>query len=198
MMVSFYRSVFLVALLFIMGAVSARQTSSWNVDGMHGELRIIGETMLSSCVLAMESEEQTVELGDVPSYRIKHSGTRTPPIAFRLKLLDCGRSTPDVHDNQQGGTEIYIPDQPVVFISFIGEKLSGGGQLFRLRGTAQGIALRLSDRKQRQIYPGVLSNPLILDQGDNNLVFYAQLEKGIGELSPGTFSTLINFKLEYL
>lgn len=195
---SFYRSTLLLGLLLLAGEICARQTDNWNVDGMYGELHVSGDMMLSPCVLAMESEEQIVDLGAIPSYRVARPGTRTPPVAFRLKLLDCGSSAPDLHDNQQGGTDIYAPEQPAVFITFLGEPLRGGGQLFRLRGTAKGVALRLSDREQRQIYPGVRSSPLLLDQGDNNLVFYAQLEKGVGELKLGTFSTLINFKLDYL
>lgn len=188
----------LIGGLLLADIAAARQIDGWQVEGMHGELQVGGEIMLSPCVLAMESEQQTVRLGEIPRYRLTRPGSRTPPVAFRLRLLDCGSSTPDLRNNQQGGVGIYAPEQPGVFISFIGEQLNGGSQLFRLQGTAQGVALRISDREQRQILPGVRSNPLLLNQGDNSLVFYAQLEKGIGELRTGTFSTLINFTLDYL
>ncbi len=194
----FYRPVVLIGLLLMGDVATARQIDGWQVEGMHGELQIAGEMMLSPCVLAMESEQQTVRLGEIPRYRLERPGSRTPPVAFRLRLLDCGSSTPELHNNQQGGTGVYAPDQPGVFISFIGEQLDGGSRLFRLQGTAKGIALRISDRDRQQIFPGARSNPLLLNQGNNSLVFYAQLEKGIGELHTGTFSTLINFTLDYL
>jgi type 1 fimbria pilin len=67
----------------------------------------------------------------------------------------------------------------------------------KIFGSARGVGLRLEDDKHRQLIPGEHSEPLIMSQGNMDLVMHAMLERIPEELIEGEFHTTVNLNISY-
>jgi len=101
-----------------------RQNTHVQLEKMHGQFQVVGELLLSPYVHGMELQQQTVVVGAI---------TRDP--------MACAGAV----DSQQSGTLTSTPQQPGMFIIFIGVQANDARQAFSLTGNTQGLALRLID-----------------------------------------------------
>ncbi|MGO1237814.1 MAG: fimbrial protein, partial [Hafnia alvei] len=60
---------------------NAEDIDGWDVFGMHGELLVQGALTEPTCVLEMESKEQSVKLGPISRVSLNRVGNRTDPVA---------------------------------------------------------------------------------------------------------------------
>lgn len=175
------------------GAVKVAQQPL--IDGISASVTVIGALAESGCVLDMTSQDQTVDLGTVSAGELYRSDGRGKPVAFQLKLRDCGHSGVAVRDAVHGNNLTWLPEQQVVFLSFYSAQLKDG--LIQPAGNAKGIALRLEDSLHRMIRPGEKSYPQILSPGDNTLIFYIIPQQTENIVVPGNFSGNVNFIIAY-
>lgn len=192
----------LTALLAFQGTVSAGTTPTapvdgWEVEGMHGELQVEGSLTESPCHLAMESIEQSVDLGVIPRYRLQQVGDHSPTVAVHLKLEDCGMASNHLRDDSHEESDYQLPDQLVSMMTVNGVESPDNLHLLQVNGEAKGIALRLEDPEHRQLIPGEHSRGLAMQQGNTDLVLYAMLERTELPLKEGKFNVLMNFTLGY-
>ncbi|KKI44162.1 hypothetical protein XK97_14345 [Obesumbacterium proteus] len=178
-------------------AKSSSVIDGWDVEGMHGEIEVSGELIESPCYLSMESEEQTVNMGTIPRYRLQKIGDRAPEIAVHIQLKDCGMVSNHVQDDEHDETLYSLPDQQVAFMTINGNESESHLHLLHVKGEAKGVALRLEDSKHRQLFVGEHSRGQIMSQGNTDMVLYAMLERTDKPLKEGRFNVLMNFTLGY-
>lgn len=178
-------------------AKSSAVIDGWDVEGMHGEIEVSGELIESPCYLSMESEEQTVNMGTMPRYRLQKIGDRAPEIAVHIQLKDCGTVSNHVQDDEHDETLYSLPDQQVEFMTINGNESESHLHLLHVKGEAKGVALRLEDSKHRQLFVGEHSRGQIMSQGNTDMVLYAMLERTDKPLKEGRFNVLMNFTLGY-
>ena len=178
-------------------AKSSSVIDGWDVEGMHGEIEVSGELIESPCYLSMESEEQTVNMGTIPRYRLQKIGDRAPEIAVHIQLKDCGMVSNHVQDDEHDETLYSLPDQQVAFMRINGNESESHLHLLHVKGEAKGVALRLEDSKHRQLFVGEHSRGQIMSQGNTDMVLYAMLERTDKPLKEGRFNVLMNFTLGY-
>lgn len=160
-----------------------------------GVLHIHGVLTESACRLDMMSAWQDVALGDVGTGQLKKAGDRGTPVAVQLKLLDCLRDDALQHDERTGNVT-RSAEQPVVSATFIAPEDTDNPQLVRVRGVS-GLALRLSDDRHNDIYPGSRGRPLLLTPGQNSLTYYITPERTRAPLQPGAYLARVDFRLNY-
>lgn len=183
-----------IFLLSIQTLLAEEPVQPW-IDGVSSSITVKGALVESTCVLDMASADQTITLSDIPKYELYQFGQDGQAIPFQLKLRDCGSTGNTVRDPNHGNNLTWLPDQQAVFFTFYSEQQRNG--LIKPIGNAQGIALRLEDRLHRSIALGQKSYLQILNQGDNNLVFYVIPQRTNEPLMPGAFSAVVNFQLTY-
>jgi len=178
------------------GVLAFDKQDNWNVDGLHGGVRVNATLTDSACSLATGSEEQEIRLGAIPGWQLEKPGSLSEPVKFHLILEDCPVSD-IVRATEHGDNVMWLPSQPVVMMNFIGVEQPGDPSLFQIFGKAGGVALRLEDAEHNQIHPGERTRPLILYPGRNDLTFDAQLSRTLGPLVQGDFHTVVNVGMEY-
>jgi len=176
-------------------ATPVEQTPSSRVDGEYGVLRVEGELVDSPCRLALDSRDQTVDLGILAAATLAHPGARSLPFPFTIRLQDCLVASGSSRDPR---TDTLIQDssRPVVNISLIALPDSNETELVALRGT-EGLALRITDSQQRVIVPGAPGLPQFLTPGDNVLTWNIAAERTSATLKPGPFYAVADFRLSY-
>jgi fimbrial protein len=177
--------------------LQASGIDGWQVEGMHGDLQVSGSLTESPCVLAMESEDQSVSLGAIPSYHLRKLGDLSKPVAVHFQLKDCGELGNMLRDDLHGGNMTYLPDQLTSFVTVSGVEDPNGHHLLQVQGGAKGIGLRLDDPSHHQLTPGEHSEALIMEEGNSDLLLYAMLERTEQPLAEGPFSVVMNFSLTY-
>jgi major type 1 subunit fimbrin (pilin) len=79
------------AILALSGAqIHADDKVTTIVNG--GNIHFTGEIVNATCAVSTESANQTVELGQYRSSKLAKTGDKTPPIPFKIKLVDCDTS----------------------------------------------------------------------------------------------------------
>lgn len=174
----------------------SQEGQNWNVDGMNGGVRVNATLVDSPCSLSMESENQEIPLGAVPRWQLNKTGDLSEPVKFHLILEDC-MVEETLRAAEYGDNLMWLPGQPSVMLSFIGEEATHSPDLFQIHGQAKGVALRLEDAEHHQIHPAERTRPQILYPGRNVLSFDAQLSRLNAPLVEGHFRTVISFALEY-
>lgn len=171
---------------------------NWQVGGEHGTVHVLGALTEAACELDMTSARQTVDVGAVPTARLKKTGDSGTPVAFQLRLHNClrragvgGRET-DVRT----GAVSWSALQPVVSVTFVAETDADTPQLVRIHG-ADGAGLRLRDRTGRPVYPGSRGTPLFVTPDSDILTWTVAVERTAGTLQPGAWAAVVNFQLSY-
>jgi len=182
---------------FDLQLAKAKSIDGWDVYGMHGEMTVQGSLTEPACVLAMESKDQSIDLGITSRVSLNRIGNRTDPVTVHFQLKDCGVVGNSPRDDSHGGNITFLPGQLVSYVTVSGVASDSNKYLMKVSGSAGGVGLRLEDYKHRQLIPGEHSEPLIMSQGNTDLVMYAMLERIPEELIEGEYHTTINLNLTY-
>ncbi|CAI1912204.1 PAP fimbrial minor pilin protein precursor [Serratia fonticola] len=148
-----------------------------------GRVNMQGSIIDTACAIAVESQDQTVEIDAISVEDIVRDGQGRGK-NFYIKLSDCeldrfGRQLPDLKNFQ---------------VTFDGD--SEGG-LFTVQGTVSGVALKISDLGGNIARPG---KPLPLEtiNPQSMVLSYAvNLVANNHILTSGEYFSAIRFKLDY-
>lgn len=148
-----------------------------------GRVNMQGAIIDTACAIAVESRDQSIDLGVVPLADIIRDGHghRHP---FIIELVNCELER---QDNKS-------PDWKHFQVTFDGD---AEGALFGVRGTASGVALKINESGGHAAIPG---EPLPLENiipGTLRLNYTLQLVTNHRALKVGNYVSAIRFKLDY-
>lgn len=147
-----------------------------------GRVNMQGAIVDTACAIAVESRDQTIDMGTVPLAEIQRNGKgRSKP--FAIQLVNC------VIERPSGK-----PDWRQFQVTFDGD---ADGTLFGVRGEATGLALQIIDYMGNIAIPG---NPLPAGDivpGSMQLNYTLRLVTNNRRLKSGDYFSAIRFKLDY-
>lgn len=166
-----------MALTFPAVAVERQSLSRW------GSVNMQGTIIDTTCAIATESRDQTIDLGIIPLSEIQRSGEgRSRPFTIELEHCVLEKSNSQIADWQ------YFS------VTFDGSEIHG---LFAVLGNVSGVGLKITDSLGNVATPGrpLPTNRIVTD--NLKLHFNLQLVKNSLKLTSGEFNTSIRFKLDY-
>lgn len=144
---------------------------------------LAGNILDTPCSIGPGSRDQTIPMGSTPIGVIARDGFgRSVPFSIQLKDCDLARFAK------------RLPDWQGVRVIFDG---LSDGQDFSVRGTAEGVVLRIFDAEGHVAVPGDPLPSLSLIEGDQTLNFRMQLVSDHKPLKKGEYHAVIQFGLSY-
>jgi type 1 fimbria pilin len=147
-----------------------------------GRVNMQGAIIDASCAIAVESREQTVEMGIVPLIDIAREGYLYNK-KFSIQLVNCL-----LHRVEQNHREQFQ-------VTFDGD---AEGDLFSVHGTASGIALQITDRLGNVVLPGNALPFVDITPGKRRLDYTVKLVRNNKNIISGDYFSLVRFTLDYL
>ncbi|QDI20301.1 type 1 fimbrial protein [Serratia marcescens] len=150
-------------------------------DQGHGTVTFKGAIIDAPCSIAPESEDQTVQMGQISNVALKDGG-KSVPRQFDIKLEQCDTTT-----------------LKTVTTTFNGKSSPTSADRLGIIGTASGASIAITDLASNLIKLGTATAPQTLNDGNNTLRFAAYLQ-GDGASTavvPGDFTAVADFTLAY-
>jgi type 1 fimbria pilin len=167
----------LAPLLFINTAQAAHSSQGW------GRVNMQGAIIDTACAIAAGSREQAIDMDTVPVADIIRDGYGMAS-HFSIELINCVLSR----------AERKLPDWSGFQVTFDGDV---DGELFGMRGDAEGIGLQISDAYGNIAQPG---SPLPINEitpGSMHLNYEMRLVANKQPLRAGAFYSAVRFKMDY-
>lgn len=166
-------------------------------ENLSGSVTVSGMLLSAPCELAAESHEQTLTLGAVSVAALGQPGNVTVPVTLNIVLEDCPGALHWLNDHQQIRGNSLLPGQSAIKMTLLGDAEPGHAGLFRLHGSASGVALRLEGPDGETLAPALASRPLPLYPGRNVLSLKAQLWRTDRPLHTGEVQAVVQINMEY-
>lgn len=172
-----------IALAFAISTVMATAANAATDQG-HGKITFKGSIIEAACSIDAKSLDQTIQLGAISRSHLSGGGKSTP-VDLSIQLHDC--------DTELAETAT------VTFNGVAGESKSGLDKTFAVNGQGSGVGVAITDLGGNVIEPGVATDDIVLNDGDNLLEFKAYVlgSSVSGEVVPGTFESVANFVMDY-
>lgn len=170
--------------------------SRWDDGGLNGRLKASGTLIASPCVLMPESQVQEITLGQVSMATLKRRGDVTVPVDVHIVLDRCPSGSRHYGARQDLRHRLWLADQRAVRMRILGDRADDDARFFSVKG-ASGISLRMEDALGNTLIPSLLSPPVALAQGRNDLVLKAQLWRNSDPLEAGEWQAVLNIGMEY-
>ncbi|CAI0837296.1 PAP fimbrial minor pilin protein precursor [Serratia quinivorans] len=149
--------------------------AGWGVVNMQGSI------IDTACAIAVDSREQSIDMGIIPVADIIRDGQgRSKP--FSIDLINCVLERP--------GKEAWKNFQ----VTFDGDT---EGALFGVHGGASGVGLQISDGLGNIAFPGKALPLMDIVPGDRQLNYSLKLVANNHALKSGDYFSSIRFKLDY-
>lgn len=159
-------------------------------DQGHGTVTIKGSIIDAPCSITPETQDQTVELGQISNKQLENQG-KSLPQAFNIKLENCD----------------LAKDKNTVEITFSGMPSAGNPELIGMTGSAEGASIGLTNGSGELVKLGQ-KTPVTITNGSNTLSFSAFLQGDAGtkdgdgnsvpaKIVPGSFQSVVDFNLVY-
>ena len=161
--------------------VMAFTAQSSPFQGNHGRVGMQGSVVDAACAIAVESREQTIDMGAVPLSDIIRNGQGRSK-AFAIKLINCVLEGP--------GKKSWRQFRMV----FDGES---DGALFGVHGKAGGVGIQITATDGNIITPGKMMPATGIVPGDMLLNYTLKLVADNHPLKSGDYSSVIRFRLDY-
>lgn len=168
---------------------------NWNVEGEHGELHVYGSLTEGACGLDMASARQDINMGNMSTSSLGIPGDQGTPVAVTLKLRDCFRTRGESADHRTGSL-VWDSQQPVVTASFVAQADLYNPQLIAVRG-AQGFGLRITDSQGHDVRLGDRGAPQFVTPNNDQLTYRIIPERTAAPVKPGSWQSVVNFRLSY-
>lgn len=139
-----------------------------------------GEIIAAPCGIRADTQDQVVQLGQVPTHRFTGIGTRSQPKDFNIVLTDC-----DVSVAQNA------------YFTFSGVSDSTTPALFGITGSASNVGIRLQSGGEWLSNGVEQTAAVILNQGSATARFAAMYEATAAAVLPGTANGVANFTIRY-
>ena len=147
-----------------------------------GQITFQGEILDSACSISPGSIDQTVSLGQVAKSQLA-TGGMAPPQAFEIELTGCSLTG--------------LTDKTVT-AKFTGAESAAVPGALGIVGTAKGAGIMLVDGTGTAVTLGSSTKVQTIQAGDNTMLFGAYLKgQATGAITPGEFTSVTNFALEY-
>lgn len=192
------RSLIAAVLCGVSMAAAADRYDPFKVQGLHGDVSFSGAIIASPCRIAMDSIEQTVDLGVLPNSLFRNVGDRSQPVPFKIRLEDCMRHQDLFDDNALNAvtsTAGYL-----VKVAIYGESVSERAPNLLGGYGLQGVGLRLMDSKETPLNIGRESSPMPMRLDNDAIALRVALESYGSQnmIKPGRFHANATFRLSYL
>ncbi|MEO3990135.1 fimbrial protein [Pseudocitrobacter cyperus] len=163
--------------LWLMLAVAGAQAHD-------GRVNITGTIDDNTCTLSPDSQNFTVEMGQVSNRQFYHAGDGGAYVLFTINLEDCGSTASGVSVSFSGAADSLNP----ILLA-----LTGGAD------SASGVGIALYNGDKTPVAPGDISNlqPLIPGQATARLNFYARYVADGATVTPGSANASATFVLNY-
>lgn len=154
-----------------------------NVAQGWGRVNMQGAIIDTACAIAIESRDQTIDLGIVPMADIIREGHgRSKP--FTIELVNC--------ELKREGNK--LPDWKHFQVTFDGDT---EGVLFGVQGDASGVALQINESSGKVAIPGTPLSLGNITPGAMQLNYTMKLVANNHALKAGDYFSSIRFKLDY-
>lgn len=174
-----YNSVILVvSCLFAFpesSALADKSAAGWGRVNMHGAI------IDTACAIAIDSREQTIDMGVLPLSDIIRDGQGSSQ-QFSIDLVNCITERP----GKEGWKKFQV--------TFDGEP---NGELFGVNGSASGVALQIIDANGNVATPGKAMPPMDIISDNSQLNYVMRLVANSQTLKSGDYLSSIRFKLDY-
>nr|WP_282560722.1 fimbrial protein [Providencia sp. R33] len=138
---------------------------------------------------------QEVSLGEIPSYSLRKPGDRAEPVSFELEFRHCIRTESRMRDVRTD-TPIWDAMQPVITVSFVAVSDKHFPEMLSVKGVS-GLALEVTDAQRQDIRLGSQGRPQFLDAPQGTLQYFVTPVRTPEKLTEGSFSAVMDFKVDY-
>ena len=198
------RTLILSALMFSCCAsatLSPVHRDLYDVEGQNGVVHFHGAVLTSPCILASESQEQDVDMGEVSARSFSQEGSQSQKVTFVINLKGCLAGAHESHEDIPGkmtGVNVrsYTTDERVISLTFAGESDDVNPNLLMVHGGVRGLGLM--DSKGSPLFLNQTQHPYLLFPGDNTLTFMAALESTQKYVGAGSYYGMVRLMMEYL
>lgn len=168
-----------MASVMAMGAAHAQSG-----DQGHGKITFRGTIINAACSIDALSIDQAKELGAISMAHLSDGGKSTP-VNFDIQLHDC-----DTSESLKA---------TVSFNGVLGDTALGLKDALGVTGQGGGVGVVITDMGGNVITPNEASPAMNLNDGDNLLKFqaYVQGGSGSGAVVPGSFTSIVDFMMNY-
>ncbi|MGB5116433.1 MAG: fimbrial protein [Providencia rettgeri] len=167
----------------------------WDVDGQHGQVHVKGILTESPCRIAMHSMYQDIEISDLKTADFPSIHSMGNEYPFYIELLDC-LATPVNMLDPYSGNMTWSNDQPGFSIRFVTTKSENMSKYISIRGI-EGLGLVLKDKQGNTITLGEYTKPKLVPQRQSILTYSVIPVRTSMNMTPGKFSSVISFQLNY-
>jgi len=144
------------------------------------DLNFRGTLITEPCTLTEQSEDQSVDFGDIASSTFL-SHNRSTPRSFEIKLSNCDLTV---------GTSVAV--------TFSGETDDTQPDTFAVTGGAAGVAIALETKEGVKVIPGEAASPVALNENEIVLGYKAYVQSNLAlAVNEGNFQSVITFSLQY-
>lgn len=178
MISSSFKSVILLTIIHISMLAKCAFASDESISQLH----ITGSIVGAACSISLGSPDQTINIGNHPVSEIIKVG-RGPNHFFSIALLGCM-----LFENDTQQTEITT-----IKLMFDGEE--DGGH-FKVSGSANGIAMMISDHHGNLAFPGKHLNQSKLDS-DMQFNYRLNLIGNKDTIRSGDLHLTLRFRIDY-
>ncbi|WP_312974575.1 fimbrial protein [Atlantibacter sp.] len=171
-----------IAIVVAMAAGSLMANAHAKDQG-HGTVKFEGSIVDAPCSISEDTNDQTVDLGEVSNVALKNGGSSVPT-PFYVKLEQCDTSA---------------LTKKTVTTTFTGAASAGNPDLLGITGTAKGASIAITDGSGTVVKLGTATAAQVLADGENTLAFsaYLQGDNTTAPIVPGSFTSIANFTLAY-
>ncbi|CAI1708042.1 Pap fimbrial major pilin protein precursor [Serratia ficaria] len=160
----------------------------------------VGALLSTPCSLAVDSQEQLVDLGAVSGKQFRNQGDRSQSVNFTLRFQDCLMGAHEyragVDPAHYSGNAAYVGGEQTVVFSFVGVPDDYRSDLLKLHG-ARGVGLRLQDARGAAVPLNQQVPAAFLQPGDNQLHFSASLESTQKFVQADYVDAVVNVNVYY-
>lgn len=149
-----------------------------------GKVTMNGEIIDTACAIEMDSAEQTIDMGILPTGVIRQMGVG-PVRHVDIYLVNC--SLEQAGDSSKVWSNLRV--------TFDGASTDHG--LFDVFGEARGVALYMEDADNRQVIPGEALPEQTIVPPTMRLSYTLRLAANHQTLRPGPYQSIIRFKIDY-
>ncbi|NIG87723.1 type 1 fimbrial protein [Serratia symbiotica] len=173
------------------------------IEGTTATVSFHGGLLSSPCSLTPDSQDQSIDLGDVNIRDLQNAGNQSPSERFHLSLRNYllgARALVDNPTGQRNGdaNRLYLQGEQAATLVFLGESDINNPQLLKLSGGVEGIGLRLKDQQGHALALNQQSRPYILHPGNNTLWFTANVESTQLAVMAAGFASVAHIQVIYL
>lgn len=178
-MIKFKRCAMVMAFTMMVCAAQASLQAAEFDSALTGRVSMEGSIFSTPCDMNTGNDYQVIEMPTDTRTHIKRVGEGEPK-NFSIYLTNCSL---DLAESSQYLRIIFDSDEDT--------------GLFRVNGSASGVALELMDRNGNVIRPGIATPYQQVSDDDNRFDYQLRLKSNMRNLMVGEYSAIIRYRVEY-